>query len=149
MNSSTRFCLCESWSRRCLFSACCHFSWFLPTRVHRWSLLGVRRSLCPLMPTDGFFWGTTLGDKRSSEWGKDALVRGRVQSWDPLPRRLHRDQWKDIWTHGGLSIPLHKGDQTGPNPEIRRLHRSVSFECLTATYHVCQTRKTACRFSHL
>ena len=32
-------------------------------------------------------WGTTLGDKRSSEWGKDALVRGRVQPWDPLPRQ--------------------------------------------------------------
>ena len=83
VKSSTRFCLCESWSHLCLFSAWCHFSWFRPTRVHRWSLLGVRRSSCPLMPTDSFSWGMTLGDKRSSEQG--SLVRGRAQPWDPLP----------------------------------------------------------------
>ena len=96
VKSSTRFCLCESWSHLCLFPAWCHFSWFLPTRVHRWSLLGLRRSLCPLMPTDGFSWGMTLGDKRSSEQGEDALVRGRVQPWDPLP-------WQDVCrgTSGG------------------------------------------------
>lgn len=46
----------------------------------------------------------------------------------------------------GLSTVLHVSQQTGPKPEIQRLHWGLRFESQMAAYHVGQTRKTASVF---